>query len=1378
MEKSKNHVSSVRALPQYVVVNEHISLSRVHQQSKRVAVCLIGLLCTVLAWGQQTVAEPSASDPEKILPTTKKYEISLPSRTFTPKAAVPRDLGKRLQQLIDTTESNNKAHLIVQLEDPLGLAFRKRLARQGVIFLEPINRRTWRASVNANGAAMIGHIKGIRWANMIAAEDKLAKGAQPGIEPFVYQMRPSGRIAYSVLFHKHVTAEQVQELSLRIDIELENFDAKAFPVVRSVTVTVPPGGLEPLANADIVAWIEPARPPYADDNLLNAQPLSNVNIVQGVAPDGTAFNLDGSGVTVGVWEAGDTIYAGHLDLTPRVTVEAGQTANNDDHAVHVAGTIGASGVNVANAEGMAPNANITSWDANNDINEITNAANSTGAPGQPTPIQISNHSYNLDGMGWNDAGDDYTNNQGLFGQYTVDAQAYDNIVHQAGLIMVKSAGNERNDDWDNVTAILGVVSPPVPPSPPPPPGDCFQGGFTQGGVAIAADCIGPFGSAKNVITVGAMDGAANIAVFSSYGPTDDGRIKPDLMAQGVDMHSLACNCFDDRDGDGVDDVPNSNTANRLLGGTSMSTPVVSGISALVLEDADDLNLTLTPAGMKALLIQTAQDVQGIGQATVGPDYATGWGIADAEAAIRLLRRGGLTQGTLYDPEYAVTTRPFYIAAGTAEVRVTLTWDDPPGTPGGQILKNDLDLRLIAPNGTEFSPWILDPANPGNAAVINGGNDDVNNVEQVLVRSTMPGFMPGIWTAQISAEPENFLQPPQEFALAGPLGITIVEPTENHPAWAGTSTDGNRIFVALVASAGLDTSEGNLTVTVDSTVLTSDQIAIHSVVDHETWLVITPGAMPEICYDLTITLNDMPDVTDTSLQSLCYEDMENQAIDRVVAVDRTNSMNWNSLNDSRDEDKMESARGAARTYVTLSNDVDMIGIVSFQCHDDDSNGSKLSEPEFPLTLANTDSREDARDTITALAPRTNTCGQETSIGAALLESKTMLDDDGRADSEKSIILVTDGIENIAPYWSKGENQLKPQFTTGEDIIRIDTVSIGLDADDDILFDIADSTRGEFGNEAEGMGSLSLRSRLPNTFKSIDEDIRGEQRFYYQEGFPPESENPHALEFAELREGHFIVEPNLDWMTVSYHWSENKTVSELRLFHRDSTTAPPTETEVHTTRHGERHAVYRVSHPPAGEWRYEIVVPVTGLSDEFFAIASGPTLLTARLRVGQARLEEEGHWSTPVRVWIAENDAITSAQVTATVRRPDKRKLYLDLLDEGSTSDGSGNDGVYAVVIEDTLPGPYHVDIVARGVSASREPFERYMSGTFLIPGRNTPPAQLGEGRPALPGGILGTICAKNPWCCWLWLAFIIALAATLVALAYFWCCIKGVRKEYN
>src|SRR5687767_6978864 len=133
-----------------------------------------------------------------------------------------------------------------------------------------------------------------------------------------------------------------------------------------------------------------------------------------------------------------------------------------------------------------------------DAVEMTNAATSAGGSGQPTAIQISNHSYGLI-IGWNNAGTNFTNNQGLFGQYTNMSQAVDNVVFQTGLMVFKSAGNDRDD---------------VPPAPVTgQPGDC-----QQGGLGVAADCIESRGVSKNVFTIGAMNGMGAIAAFSSFGP--------------------------------------------------------------------------------------------------------------------------------------------------------------------------------------------------------------------------------------------------------------------------------------------------------------------------------------------------------------------------------------------------------------------------------------------------------------------------------------------------------------------------------------------------------------------------------------------------------------------------------------------------------------------------------------------------------------------------------------------------------------------------------------------------------------------------------------------------------------------------------------------
>ena len=174
-----------------------------------------------------------------------------------------------------------------------------------------------------------------------------------------------------------------------------------------------------------------------------------------------------------------------------------------------------------------------------------------------------------------------------------------------------------------------------------PADDCNTGGVvTAFGGDVDADCLSPRGVAKNVITVGSVDGLGALGDFTGFGPTDDGRIKPDLMTHGVDIRSTEA-------ANDVDATP----ALDPRSGTSYSSPAGAGIAALMVEQADRLGETLSPAGMKALLIETAIDFTAdpfprdlaageVIQNFEGPDFASGWGIIDAQAAADLLRLPG------------------------------------------------------------------------------------------------------------------------------------------------------------------------------------------------------------------------------------------------------------------------------------------------------------------------------------------------------------------------------------------------------------------------------------------------------------------------------------------------------------------------------------------------------------------------------------------------------------------------------------------------------------------------------------------------------------------------------------------------------------------
>lgn len=111
--------------------------------------------------------------------------------------------------------------------------------------------------------------------------------------------------------------------------------------------------------------------------------------------------------------------------------------------------------------------------------------------------------------------------------------------------------------------------------------------------------------------------------------------------------------------------------------------------------------------------------------------------------------------------------PFIVPAGQPELHVTLAWSDLPGTPAGagSELVNDLDLRLIPPGGgTAQTPWTLNSANPTQAAVRNGGDDAINNVEQVSVLNPAQGT----WLARVTAKAGSLALGSQRFATAGPI----------------------------------------------------------------------------------------------------------------------------------------------------------------------------------------------------------------------------------------------------------------------------------------------------------------------------------------------------------------------------------------------------------------------------------------------------------------------------------------------------------------------------------------------------------------------------------------------------------------------------------
>jgi len=384
------------------------------------------------------------------------------------------------------------------------------------------------------------------------------------------------------------------------------------------------------------------------------------------------------------------------------------------------------------ANGMAPEATIKAFQWDDDLAEMALEA-SRG-------LLISNHSYGytrgwVDFDGWYWFGDstiseteDY-----LFGFYSETARAVDELLYAApNYLPVLSAGNDRNDA--------------VPPGTP----HYFWDARTQSwrpsikvrdndGAPFGYDCLsnGP-AVAKNALTIGAVEdvpdyagpGSVTMTPFSSWGPTDDGRIKPDICGNGWAVYSC---------------IAESDTAYDVYYGTSMASPNVCGSLALLQDYYRDRHqgASMKAATLKALAIHTAREAG----ADPGPDYGYGWGLLDAYAAYQEIeldledKKGLIEEYTLMD---GVPIELYYQCDGTAsELKVTVCWTDPAGAspapaldPGDLMLVNDIDLRVDG-DGAIYEPWVLDPLDP--AMPPSKGDNFRDNVEQVHVASPEAGM---------------------------------------------------------------------------------------------------------------------------------------------------------------------------------------------------------------------------------------------------------------------------------------------------------------------------------------------------------------------------------------------------------------------------------------------------------------------------------------------------------------------------------------------------------------------------------------------------------------------------------------------------------------
>jgi serine protease AprX len=481
-------------------------------------------------------------------------------------------------------------------------------------------------------------------------------------------------------------------------------------------------------------------PPVSSVDLFQLPELTNTFVRQaiGIAPPaGPPLPWDGSGVLVGVADGG--VDADHPDLKGRIEkmihrVDPGAANDPVGHGTHVCATVAGDGT-ASGGEilGVAPGARLI----------VQTLADPRGRLlGVPINLgELFQEAYDLGAR-------IHSNSWGVLagGLYTLDSYEVDEFVYNhPDCLVIFAAGNrgvqaDEDSDADGLGRIdLGSLDSPAAAKNVLTVGACcspradgpFQGKtwkeFPQGPQRPRA--------ADEPVS-GDVD---SVAAFSSRGPTDDSRVKPDLMAPGTVVLSA-------RSGGSLPRYPFAGFDGRyaFLSGTSMATPAVAGAAAVVRQYyVQERQHPPSAALLKATLVNGAAWMPGelISDPSVGqPNFHQGFGRLDLRRALPVpgdasglrLVFADVDRGSDEALKKEIPARSFWKRTLQAEaglpLRVTLAWTDRPD----HGLQQSLDLVVVSPSGRR------QPGNPKLVRAPGQKSDHFNNLQQVVVEEPEPG----------------------------------------------------------------------------------------------------------------------------------------------------------------------------------------------------------------------------------------------------------------------------------------------------------------------------------------------------------------------------------------------------------------------------------------------------------------------------------------------------------------------------------------------------------------------------------------------------------------------------------------------------------------
>jgi len=528
--------------------------------------------------------------------------IRLHRATFDPLSADP-PLPPSLRVLEYPTEQ--MLYYLVQFQGPIEQEWREALLALGVAIMDYVPDFAFVVKMDEGTARTVQGLPAVRWVGpylpgykLSPGLDNLAEGEQEIIIALFAGEDPSA------------VAERVKSLGGEV------ISAHAKSLAGYIRAVVPIASLFEIARMPAVSWVERYFPPTPDNDVARG-------IMQ--AEDAWArLGLYGAGQIVAVCDTGldsgnpDTLspdFRGRL-LKAYALGRPNDWSDPEAHGTHVAGSVLGSGVRSGSNPaahyyegsfaGVAPEASLifqSVLDDEGHLGGIPDNYDDLFGPAYADGARVHTNSWSGPTGGEDNP----------YGGYDSEARQVDEFIWEhKDMTILSSAGN-----WGTDANADGVVDPDSMRSPATAKSIIAVGASenvrSSGGYERTWGEHWPDDYAERPISVGSLsDDAQGIAAFSSRGPTDDGRIKPGLVAPGTNIISVRSQASDDTGWGEYNDYY------IYMGGTSMSTPLTAGAAALVRERyVRYQGLNPSAALVKATLINGAKDISP-GQYPLGP----------------------------------------------------------------------------------------------------------------------------------------------------------------------------------------------------------------------------------------------------------------------------------------------------------------------------------------------------------------------------------------------------------------------------------------------------------------------------------------------------------------------------------------------------------------------------------------------------------------------------------------------------------------------------------------------------------------------------------------------------------------------------------------